>query len=103
MERTLGEIKKIIEQHKQVPLDQQLIVHDCYIFDRVEDAKTLAALGMKANAELEVILRHNTRDDIDGFKAMRMQSKVSAALSSPPRRAYTDSNSEVVVGQYRPM
>nr|CDS22775.1 ubiquitin 3 [Echinococcus granulosus] len=101
MERTLGEMKKIIEQYEQVPSDQQIIVYDCCIFDRVDDALTLAALGIKDNAKIEVILKYNKREDIDSVKTMRMKSKMST-LSPSIRQAYPDSNSEVVIERYRP-
>ncbi|KAL5112480.1 hypothetical protein TcWFU_007286 [Taenia crassiceps] len=102
MERTLGEIKKIIEQHEQVSSNQQIIVHDCCIFDRVDDAKTLAELGITANTELEVILRHNVCEAIDGDKGMCKPSKAPTTLAPLPRHTYAGSSSDVFAGRCRP-
>ncbi|KAM7540068.1 hypothetical protein Aperf_G00000042582 [Anoplocephala perfoliata] len=97
---TLADLKKVISLHEKVPLDQEIIVYDSCVLEEENDSQTLIALGIKKDAEVEVILKRN-KSDLPGVrngKGLRREQPIYPKIS---RFSTKESDSEVFVGPYR--
>lgn len=95
IEGTLADLKKVISYHENVPLNQEIIAYNSCIFDDKNDSKTLIALGIKENAEVEVILKRNEF----GLSTSDKERHREQPVYSPP--STKEPGAEVVAGPYR--
>ncbi|VDD83057.1 unnamed protein product [Mesocestoides corti] len=101
MATTLGDVKRILSQTQNLPLDQQVLVYKSCVFDAEDDNRLLASLKIAANAKLEVFLTHS-RSDRRYTESEDFNSKPASVKSDRPSGfVYADIDSEVAVGCYR--
>ena len=102
MESTLEELKQTLSRYENIPINQQIIVHNSCVLDGGANALTLAALGIKPNAEIELMLKQSEFGAI--YHARKTKIQPETTVTPPPsdnEMSYDDEDKEVVVGRYR--